>query len=114
MKHFTASLHVFFLTNSSTAPAWNESCWLSRVQSKLNKSLFKSAVKIEQEFIRDALPVELISMNAELMSKYIEYCADFLLNMMGFEKYYTTNPFPWMTTISLQGKTNFFEKGVSE
>jgi ribonucleoside-diphosphate reductase beta chain len=73
------------------------------------------AVRIEKEFITDALPVALIGMNADLMAQYIEYVADFWLQRLGYEKYYNTpNPFDFMTTISLQGKTNFFEKRVGE
>jgi ribonucleoside-diphosphate reductase subunit M2 len=73
------------------------------------------AVSIECEFIRDALPVELIGMNSALMSRYIEFCADRLLVDLGCAKRYNVqNPFDWMEMISLQGKTNFFEKRVSE
>ena len=73
------------------------------------------AVRIEKEFITDALPVALIGMNADLMAQYIEYVADFWLQRLGYEKYFNTpNPFDFMTTISLQGKTNFFEKRVGE
>jgi ribonucleoside-diphosphate reductase subunit M2 len=73
------------------------------------------AVVIEQEFVRDALPVELIGMNSDLMCQYIEFCADRLLVALGSSKHYrTTNPFSWMEMISLQGKTNFFEKRVGE
>lgn len=73
------------------------------------------AVLIECEFVRDALPVELIGMNSKLMSQYIEFCADRLLVALGCEKKFKTiNPFDWMESISLQGKTNFFEKRVSE
>lgn len=73
------------------------------------------AVEIEQEFVRDAIPVELIGMNSKLMSQYIEFCADRLLVALGCNKKYNTpNPFDWMEMISLQGKTNFFEKRVSE
>ena len=71
--------------------------------------------EIEQEFVRDAIPVELIGMNSKLMSQYIEFCADRLLVALGCSKKYNTpNPFDWMEMISLQGKTNFFEKRVSE
>jgi ribonucleoside-diphosphate reductase subunit M2 len=74
-----------------------------------------NAVLIEHEFVRDALPVELIGMNSTLMCQYIEFCADRLLVALGCEKKYNTaNPFDWMDMISLQGKTNFFEKRVSE
>jgi ribonucleoside-diphosphate reductase beta chain len=73
------------------------------------------AVRIEKEFITEALPVALIGMNADLMTQYIEFVADFWLQRLGYEKYYNTpNPFDFMTTISLQGKTNFFEKRVAE
>ncbi|MBX3101710.1 MAG: ribonucleotide-diphosphate reductase subunit beta [Bacteroidetes bacterium] len=79
------------------------------------RSIIMDAVTIEQEFVTNALPVNLIGMNAELMSQYIEFVADRLLNALGFAKaYHTANPFPWMEMISLQGKTNFFEKRVSE
>jgi ribonucleotide reductase beta subunit family protein with ferritin-like domain len=67
------------------------------------------------EFVADALPVELIGMNSSLMCEYIKFCADRLLIALGYQKHYhITNPFEWMETISLQGKTNFFEKRVSE
>lgn len=73
------------------------------------------AVAIEKEFITEALPVKLVGMNNELMSQYIEYVADRLLVMLGCSKvYHTKNPFPWMEMISLQGKTNFFEKRVGD
>lgn len=63
----------------------------------------------------DALPVKLIGMNAELMCQYIEFVADRLLVALGNEKVYNkTNPFDFMDMISLQGKTNFFEKRVSD
>ncbi|KAG6857326.1 Ribonucleotide-diphosphate reductase (RNR), small subunit [Tephrocybe sp. NHM501043] len=73
------------------------------------------AVKIEQEFLTDALPVALIGMNAKLMCQYIEFVADRLLVTLGNDKYYgSQNPFDFMDMISMQGKTNFFEKRVSE
>ena len=73
------------------------------------------AVDIEKEFVSDALPVELIGMNSKLMQQYIEFCADRLLVALGCPRHYnTTNPFEWMEMISLQGKTNFFEKRVGE
>ena len=77
--------------------------------------IIDSAVNIETEFVSDALPVELIGMNSKLMSQYIKFCADRLLLALGYEKQYKAqNPFDWMEMISLQGKTNFFEKRVSE
>lgn len=73
------------------------------------------AVEYEQEFITEAIPVSLIGMNKEWMKQYIEFCADRLLYALGYEKKYNTpNPFDWMELISLQGKTNFFEKRVAE
>ena len=73
------------------------------------------AVDIEKEFILEALPVKLIGMNSDLMSQYIEFVADRLLLELGNEKVYNaTNPFDFMEMISIQGKTNFFEKRVGE
>ena len=77
--------------------------------------IITNAVEIEKEFISDSLPVELIGMNSKLMRQYIEFCADRLLVELGCSKFYdTVNPFEWMEMISLQGKTNFFEKRVGE
>jgi ribonucleoside-diphosphate reductase beta chain len=74
-----------------------------------------NAVEIEKEFVTVALPVSLIGMNAELMCQYIEFVADRLLVSLGCQKnYHVTNPFDFMEMISLQGKTNFFEKRVAE
>lgn len=73
------------------------------------------AVEIEKEFVQDALPVELIGMNSTLMCQYIEFCADRLLVALNCARHYNVkNPFEWMEMISLQGKTNFFEKRVGE
>ncbi|NEM96457.1 ribonucleoside-diphosphate reductase small subunit [Pontibacter burrus] len=77
--------------------------------------IIRDAVTIEQEFVTDALPVDLIGMNAKLMSQYIEFVADRLLVSLGYSKIWnSTNPFDFMEMISLQGKTNFFEKRVGE
>ena len=77
--------------------------------------LITSAVTIEHEFVRDAIPVKLIGMNADMMCQYIEFVADRLLVSLGCPKFYNaTNPFDFMEMISLQGKTNFFEKRVAE
>ena len=79
------------------------------------KSIIKEAVSIEKEFITESLPCSLIGMNHKLMSEYIEYVADRLLRMFKIEPVYNThNPFEWMELISVQGKTNFFEKRVGE
>jgi ribonucleoside-diphosphate reductase subunit M2 len=67
------------------------------------------------EFVVDALPVELIGMNSGMMCNYIRFCADRLLLSLGCGRHYKIgNPFEWMETISLQGKTNFFKKRVGE
>ena len=77
--------------------------------------IIKEAVELEKEFITESLPCDLIGMNKNLMKQYIEYVSDRLLLMLGLEKIYnTSNPFQWMELISIQGKTNFFEKRVGE
>lgn len=77
--------------------------------------IITDAVKIEQEFVVDSLPVDLIGMNSKLMSQYIEFVADRLLVALGCQRVYNvSNPFDFMEMISLQGKTNFFEKRVAE
>ena len=91
----------------------------SMLNNKLPESrvheIIRDAVTFEQEFVTDALPVDLIGMNAKLMSQYIEFVADRLLVALGCSKIYNaTNPFDFMEMISLQGKTNFFEKRVGE
>lgn len=89
------------------------------VQNKLDKEeirkIILDAVEIEKEFVTDAIPVRLIGMNSDSMSQYIEFVADRLLNELGCEKEFdATNPFDFMDMISIQGKTNFFEKRVGE
>jgi ribonucleoside-diphosphate reductase beta chain len=91
----------------------------SMLQNKLTEkqvhAIIGDAVTIEKEFITDALPVALIGMNAQLMQQYIEFVADRWLSELGYSKIYNaTNPFDFMELISLQGKTNFFEKRVGE
>ena len=77
--------------------------------------IIQEAVEIEKEFITESLSCELIGMNKDLMSQYIEYVSDRLLKMFGLEPIYNAqNPFDWMEMISIQGKTNFFEKRVGE
>lgn len=79
------------------------------------ETIIHDAVEIEKAFICDAIPCALIGMNSGMMSTYIEYVADRLLQTLGSHKIYNVkNPFDWMEMISLQGKTNFFEKKVSE
>jgi len=89
------------------------------LKHKLSKvvveEIVKDAVSIEKEFITDALPCSLIGMNSEKMSEYIEYVADRLLKQSGHDKIWgTKNPFDFMENISLDGKTNFFEKRVGD
>ncbi|MFN4911714.1 MAG: ribonucleotide-diphosphate reductase subunit beta [Flavobacteriales bacterium] len=77
--------------------------------------IIKDAVEIEKEFILEALPVKLIGMNSDLMSQYIEFVADRLLLELGADKVYNvSNPFDFMDMISIEGKTNFFERRVGE
>ncbi|KAG6391870.1 hypothetical protein SASPL_149632 [Salvia splendens] len=79
------------------------------------KAIVSKAVEIEREFVCEALPCALVGMNCDLMSQYIEFVADRLLDSLGCGKVYNVaNPFDWMELISLQGKTNFFEKRVGE
>jgi ribonucleoside-diphosphate reductase beta chain len=79
------------------------------------QAIIRDAVVIEQEFVTEALPVSLIGMNAKTMSQYIEFVADRLLVSLGCSKIYnSSNPFDFMEMISVQGKTNFFEKRVAE
>ncbi|NWZ90805.1 RIR2 reductase, partial [Nesospiza acunhae] len=79
------------------------------------REIIMNAVLIEQEFLTEALPVKLIGMNCTLMKQYIEFVADRLMLELGFNKIYKAeNPFDFMENISLEGKTNFFEKRVGE
>ena len=87
----------------------------SMLQNKLSEKevhgIINDAVTIEKEFVTDALPVDLIGMNAKLMQQYIEFVADRWLSELGYTKIYNaTNPFDFMELISLQGKTNFFDE----
>merc|ERR1712187_1040426 len=78
-------------------------------------NIIRGAVEVERKFICEALCCDLIGMNSELMTKYIEFVADRLLAALGHSKIFgVSNPFDWMELISLQGKTNFFEKRVGE
>ncbi len=87
----------------------------NKPDSSVVKKIIQEAVEIEKEFITDSLSCELIGMNKNMMSQYIEYIADRLLKMFKLEPIYNSqNPFDWMEMISVQGKTNFFEKRVGE
>merc|ERR1712066_149059 len=79
------------------------------------QGIVRGAVEVERHFICEALSCDLIGMSAKLMTKYIEFVADRLLTALGHSKLFNvSNPFDWMELISLQGKTNFFEKRVGE
>ena len=91
----------------------------SKLNKKVNKKrvmeIIKEATEIEKEFITEALPCRLIGMNAKLMSQYIEFVADRLSLQLGYDKIYeSSNPFDFMELISVEGKTNFFERFVSD
>ena len=88
---------------------------VNKLDTSVIREIITDAVAIEKEFVTDALPVGLIGMNADLMCQYIEFVADRLLGALDQEKMFNVeNPFPWMDLISLQGKTNFFEKRVGD
>lgn len=79
------------------------------------RGIIEEAVEIECSFVTDSLPVELIGMNSTLMQEYIKFCADRLIRVLGLPAIYNAkNPFDWMDLISMQGKTNFFERRVGE
>lgn len=102
------ALHCTFACNLSKY----KKLTLSRAKAL---EIIVEAVEIEKYFVTQALPVELIGMNAKTMCQYIEYVADYWLVYIGHDKYYhQTNPFDWMQSISLEGKTNMFEKRVTE
>ena len=87
----------------------------SKASKETIKQIITEAVEIETEFITEALPVSLIGMNAVMMTQYIHFVADHWLTQFGCEPHFNAkNPFDWMELISLEGKTNFFEKRVSE
>jgi ribonucleoside-diphosphate reductase subunit M2 len=91
----------------------------SKLHKKLDKSkiaeIVREAVEIEKEFITESLPCRLIGMNAKLMTQYIEFVGDRLCLQLGIDKIYgSANPFDFMELISLESKSNFFERTVSE
>jgi ribonucleoside-diphosphate reductase subunit M2 len=91
----------------------------SKLLKKIDKyrihEIIKEAVEIETEFICEALPCRLIGMNSQMMTQYIQFVADRLCVQLGYKKIYNVaNPFDWMELISLEGKTNFFERKVGE
>ena len=88
---------------------------VNKLPAEQVRQIISDEVEIEKEFVVYAIPVALIVMNADEMCKYIEFVADRLLSALGAGKIYNVeNPFPWMDMISIQGKTNFFEKRVGD
>jgi len=88
---------------------------VNQVPKERIRAIIVDALTIEREFVTESLPVSLIGMNSNLMTQYLEFVADRLLFELGCDKEYgTANPFDFMDMISLQGKTNFFEKRVGE
>ena len=88
---------------------------MNKIPKERIEEILLDALRIEREFITESLPASLIGMNAKLMTQYLEFVTDRLLLQLGCEKKHNvTNPFDFMDMISLQGKTNFFEKRVSE
>ncbi len=93
----------------------HENHLVNKVPKERIKEIIVDALNIEREFITESLPASLIGMNAKLMSQYLEFVTDCLLDDLGCDKVYNTaNPFDFMDMISLQGKTNFFEKRVGD
>jgi ribonucleoside-diphosphate reductase beta chain len=98
---FACLLHNKYITN--------------KVSQERITQIITEAVEIEKEFVTDSLPVSLIGMNAKLMQQYIEFVADYWLSELGCNKFYNAdNPFDFMDMLSLQNKSNFFEKRTSE
>jgi ribonucleoside-diphosphate reductase beta chain len=88
---------------------------INKVPQERIEEIILDALRIEREFVTESLPVSLIGMNSKLMTQYLEFVTDRLLVELKCEKVYNVeNPFDFMDMISLQGKTNFFEKRVSE
>lgn len=88
---------------------------INKVPEERIREIILNALEIEREFITESLPVRLIGMNSDLMAQYLEFVTDRLLTELGCSKEFnSTNPFDFMEMISLQGKTNFFEKRVGE
>ena len=88
---------------------------INKVPEERIKEIILSALEIEKEFILESLPINLIGMNSKLMSQYLEYVTDNLLVDLNCSKVFNAkNPFPWMSNISMEGKTNFFERRVTQ
>tara|TARA_B100001123_G_C15335126_1_gene1032548 strand:- start:2611 stop:3609 length:999 start_codon:yes stop_codon:yes gene_type:complete len=111
---FAVLIYHTFLKNTFITSESNEKINLTLAQERAF-NIMDEVVSIEEEFITEAIPCKLIGMNNDLMKQYIKFVADRLLNQFGFEKHFNVNnPFDWMDSISVKGKTNFFERRVSE
>ena len=111
-QHFISHVLAFFAASDGIV---NENLSGNFATEITLPEIICSAVEIEMEFAVDALPVELIGINSCMMCDYIKFCANRLLLSLGCDRHYRIgNPFEWMETFSLQGKTNFFEKRVGE
>jgi ribonucleotide reductase beta subunit family protein with ferritin-like domain len=87
----------------------------NKLPEKVIHEMFKEAVEIEMHFITESIPCAMIGMNSDLMKEYIKFVADYTIMMLGYQPmYHSQNPFAFMEFASLEGKTNFFEKRVSE
>ena len=116
-KHITSGLIKAPIGSKVMKYCWDKTQEIGKEVrwGQIGPRLVKEAVEIEKEFIISALPCRLIGMNSTLMSEYIEFVADRLIVQLGGDKvYHAQNPFDFMEMISLQGKTNFFEKRVAE
>jgi len=88
---------------------------VNRLSEERIHEIFREAYEIESEFITESLPVRLIGMNSDSMKSYIQFVTDYWLSQLGYSKLFNAkNPFPFMNYISIENKTNFFEKRVSE
>ncbi|XP_049607117.1 ribonucleoside-diphosphate reductase subunit M2-like [Syngnathus scovelli] len=124
-RHFISLILAFFtasdgIVNENLGLHCNFACLfysylLKKPSQDRVKDIITKAVSIEQEFLSEALPVDLIGTNSSLMKQYIQFVADRLLSDLGLAKVYMSkNPFDFMESISREGKTNFFEKRVGE
>ena len=111
---FAVLIYKEFLKNTYYTDETSEKMNLTLTQEKAY-DIIENALEIETNFITEAIPCKLIGMNSEMMKQYIEFVADRLLCQFGFKKKWkSSNPFDWMDSISVKGKTNFFEKRVGE
>lgn len=119
--HFTFSAELYKVLNEAAKQGTLDDTMVKdvslvkgEVTQREFESIIKEAVEVEQEFVKDALPVDLLGMNSDLMSQYIEAVADRLADIFGFKRVYNTeNPFDFMRALDLEATTNFFERTVT-